>query len=83
MSKIPIVQAKGRNILDFALGESIAECRSPKIAKAIAHCCDVVPDLLEACQTARSAIVLGNGREIDWQSIADQLDAAIAKANHA
>ena len=38
------------------------------------------PMLLEACRTARSAIVLGNGREIDWDIIADELSVAIRAA---
>lgn len=41
------------------------------------------PELLNACRAARSAIVLGNGREIDWDAIADELEAAIAKATGA
>lgn len=38
------------------------------------------PDLLAACRSARSAIVLGNGRDIDWNAIADELQDAIAAA---
>lgn len=38
------------------------------------------PDLLEVAKITYRAIVLGNGREIDWQAIADSLSDAIKKA---
>ena len=36
-------------------------------------------DLLAACEAVRSVIIFGNGREIDWNAIVDQLTAAIKK----
>ncbi len=37
-------------------------------------------ELVAAASAAHSAIVLGNGREIDWNAIADELGQALARA---
>ena len=41
---------------------------------------DKIHLLVAACEAARGAIVFGNGRNIDWKAIADQLGCAIDAA---
>jgi dissimilatory sulfite reductase (desulfoviridin) alpha/beta subunit len=47
-------------------------------ALANARLIAAAPELLEACKSARSAILFGG--KIDWNKILDELMAAIAKA---
>ena len=59
----------------------IAEtCGTLNEKRANARLIAASPDLLAACRVARSAIVFGNGRAVDWNAITNQLADAISKA---
>lgn len=73
---------KNLNRIETESGEEIARAsyRMSGHVQANTTLIAAAPELLGACQAAYRAIVLGNGGEIDWDVVADQLRAAIAAA---